>query len=220
MKYPWLIYAYWRPREESAAEVAKRLGRFLALASTLGPNHDRWFKAGISKKREATNPVLDGNDIAALERLVSKNALKDDFGRPVIYGGYSLGLYNGAPYDRYVYCGVSAGYNPTHGRSPWPNNTSFQLQCDLSTFGFDNDRNLKTFMEVVISVWEPDWAVVFRSGPPEPSVRKFGDLYLDKMTWVGPARLAEASVLTGDGVTVEEVAGGLLFNRLQVLEDG
>ncbi len=94
------------------------------------------------------------------------------------------------------------------------NSITLGLRPDLALHGLGTDVALKRFLEALILSWEPDWAVLFRYDSPAITNCDRSAPYLDKMAWAGPARLADAVDLAGEGVTVDVLAGGALYTRL------
>jgi hypothetical protein len=213
MNESWDLSIYWCPRSESASYLSNRLQRFLEMASAISANLGYWYTTGPKRQSSRGKPINE-YDLNALERLIEKNTTRNDVGTPVDFGGYTLGLWNGQREDAFAHIRIAAGRNKSPGADYKANYVSLSLQPNLAVHDLGNDDALKQYISTLILAWEPGWAVLYRYGSPGYKAKPEKGPFLDKMAWAGPPFLAQAASLSEDGVTVDVLAGGALYTRL------
>lgn len=136
------VGAYWPAREETRAQVAARIVRFL---SAIGRESDvlaRWYSTSASKPVAHARIAVDLEAIARRLRINRRDAA----GEPIPELGFALAAWNG---DSVSLCGTFGSY------SPWLWN-AVVLSPDVEL----TDACWKALLDAAVRAFEPEHAVV------------------------------------------------------------
>ena len=155
MNEDYYVGAYWRPRQETALECARRAELFFHMLARCDPGFTQWYRAGPGAPRELPGwPVRP--EVKELEEFFLRARARTDIGKKVIEGlGFGKIVWNAEkPMTRlHMTCGVAP---------PWRGPNVCLLE--LARKGELRERLLRApvLAEVLTSMataWDPDFAV-------------------------------------------------------------
>ncbi|QJE99145.1 Imm52 family immunity protein [Luteolibacter luteus] len=159
--YSPLIGAYWPSRKETKEQCAERAAIFFDLIRSY-PDLTPWFAKGKSAKAALKFPVQTSID-GILPFFRTNN--RDTDHSPIVDLGFHLDLWNGDSVSLSICCGSF---------SPYISNFVLIEFADTPEVGSHGLVKMRSLLEVVIDIWEPDHAIaapsqwILESGTKHP----------------------------------------------------